>query len=72
MMILLLDRQLTGEGWDDTGVGWKRMPTAGSYDAPLASERSAVLPTAGAINGIYHERLFCRQWKNCAGGQPPA
>lgn len=52
MMILLFDRQPTGKRWDDTGVGWKRMPTAGSYDALLVMERSAVLPTAGAINGI--------------------
>ena len=67
MMILLFKRQPTGR-WDDTGVGWKRTPTAGSYEALLAAEPSAVLPEAGAINGIYHERLICQQWKNCAGG----
>ena len=48
MMILLFNRQLTGR-WDDTGVGWKRMPTAGSYDASLARERSAVLPAPGLL-----------------------
>ena len=71
MMILLLNRQPTGKR-DDTGADWKRMPAAGSYDASLATERSAVLPAAGAINGINHERLYCRQWKHCAGGFPPA
>lgn len=71
MMILLFKRQPTGR-WDDTGVGWKRTPTAGSYEALLATELSAVLPPTGAINGIYHSRLIGRRWKHCAGGQPPA
>lgn len=70
-MILLLKRQLTGR-WEDTGVGWKRMPSAGSYESLLATGSSAVLPETGAINGIYHSRQFCRRWKHCAGGHPPA
>ena len=57
MMILLLNRQPTGK-WDDTGAGWKRMPAAGSYDVPLATERSAVLPAAGAINGLDYKRFY--------------
>lgn len=43
MMILLFKRQPAGR-WDDTGVGWKRMPSAGSYEALLATGPSAVLP----------------------------
>ena len=53
MMILLFKRQPTGR-WDDTGVGWKRMPSAGSYEALLATGLSAVLPLTGAIIGINH------------------
>ena len=47
-MILLFKRQPTGR-WDDTGVGWKRTPTAGSYEALLATELSAVLPLPGLL-----------------------
>lgn len=47
-MILLFKRQLTGR-WDDTGVGWKRTPTAGSYEALLAPGLSAVLPLPGLL-----------------------
>lgn len=48
MMILLFKRQPTGR-WDDTGVGWKRMPSAGSYESLLAAGSSAVLPIPGFL-----------------------
>ena len=48
MIILLFKQQPTGR-WDDTGVGWKRTPTAGSYEALLATELSAVLPMPGLL-----------------------
>ncbi len=56
MIKLLFKRQLPGKG-GDTGVGWKRMPSAGSHEALLATELSAVLPLAGATNGL-HFLLF--------------
>ena len=48
MIILLFKRQPTGR-WDDTGVGWKRTPTAGSYESLLVAGSSAVLPLPGLL-----------------------
>ena len=57
MMILLFKRQPTGR-WDDTGVGWKRMPSAGSYEALLATGPSAVLPLPGLLT-VYTTQDHC-------------
>lgn len=69
-MILLFKRQLTGR-WDDTGVGWKRTPTAGSYEALLATELSAVLPLPGLLTVYTTQDILsavetlCRRTTSC-------
>lgn len=67
MMILLFKRQLTGR-WDDTGVGWKRTPTAGSYEALLAAEPSAVLPLPGLLTASTTKDLFVSSGKTVQEG----
>ncbi len=69
-MILLFKRQPTGR-WDDTGVGWKRTPTAGSYEALLAPGPSAVLPLPGLLT-VLPLKIFlsavetlCRRETSC-------
>ena len=69
-MILLSKRQPTGR-WDDTGVGWKRMPSAGSYESLLAAGSSAVLPIPGLLtdnttNDYYSAvETLCRRATSC-------